>query len=310
VPDIISHTLTALIVSILLGMADKCEKLASEYSGNSFCSYIANEFRFLTITKYPRTKSDYAEFSCSTQSPVAQFLVNMLLLFYSGILVLRVSFAVQRTEKPFPSLDSTGLCLVLALCFIFTICVHVTGWLLFTSLCEKFPTDRSRQFIKSHRLLIQRIFHFSFTISCSMIFIGRTVAGECPVGSAPVVLGFCIPTAETHGMPQDTVIMMLTSIYISVAVLRETSPSIVFLNWLITVVTLSFNALYMSSGISALYTTIYACASFLIIISMMHRNFDVYITTRKLERALLENERMAAVELAHEMGSMIANVAQ
>lgn len=108
--------------------------------------------------------------------------------------------------------------------------------------------------------------------------------------------------------PTDFLVLMFLPL-LAFFLIRETYLESVAVSWLISIATITYCSVYMTSAPMLIPIFIYAYVSVLILYDSDRQNSDMILVIERLHLSLLENERLQEEAQARELRAIIGNVA-
>lgn len=251
----------------------------------------------------------YAEYVQKSQCTRSVFAVNIVWLIYSFFIIGR---CVRSLHEGQPIVQIVSIIILLL-----NVIAYFCNWSLFLILAYKdrdLVAPNSSSFmmrLKSNKMLIQAANQIVTLVILAMYLFAREYDNNC----TSTILGAWknadrCSLDQTEGlMPTDTFIVMMFIPLQAVTIMRETRLWLIGGGWLFIIFIFCVISGISKSPTNAFSTFLYLCISSIVILDILRKNFEKFLTTVKLQETLDENERMAASEMANEMRHMIANVA-
>lgn len=269
----------------------------------SFKDIVIQKLNFILIpAKDPIIRQEFNAHISQSQSAFKQLALSMILLTFTSISISKVFPRLMSNSETYP-----GARVVYVILIVLMIVMNISGLLLFVALFNKSENNFLSNIYK-RRSTIQAVYLFCLSAFESLYFIARIFEGDC--GDAITNNhGFCNVYEQTKGVPPNSLTSLICFTFIAVSILRETRFPLILSIWLMAVIAYLFSALRIDPANLILGCLVFIVISALIIIDIMNLNFEMFLTARKLQTALDDNESMAAADRANELRHMIANVA-
>eukprot|EP00981_Chlorochromonas_danica_P013335 scaffold6182_cov164-Ochromonas_danica.AAC.3 len=191
------------------------------------------------------------------------------------------------------------------------ILVIMLSWLtLYFRYYEKHSPKRMTAAKRYMGSMVQNLYSIVLILSLAVRLCARMAYGECN-GNSILEQAFCNPNHSTHGLPEDTLVVVVWSPIMFPMILRDTDWIAVILHWLIATIAVIFcvidcQQLTPTTVGVAFIIPIY---SGIAIYSNQLQNVRSFVIQQQLAAVIKQNEEMAEELRANELRHMIGNVA-
>lgn len=200
---------------------------------------------------------------------------------------------------------------------ILSILVVLAGWLLYGCMREgSLVQSRGRCLLALTRTKswkevsdrVQCILYLLLVTVMGLVMIRRTWTGECS-NSGYWYIWTCNPSAASHGLPVDSIVILSAIPVLFSCVMRETRVTLTLLAWSMTMFCLIVCCVLVHSTSSYIVVLFYGIASSIVMFDSYKQYLLLYLLSRQLKKTIETNQRLADQNKATELRHMIANVA-
>lgn len=290
---------------------DEIEKLAVEIDLSTSWKKHINGSIWVLRPKDAITQAQFSDYISKNQSVVGQLVLNVVFILYSVLIIVKSVHEVAVHSSASGSFPGSVILCVGTI--VLTGVVYLSGWLFFAVLLFRNRVQSTFWAkLENQRLTIQWIWQVSFTLACVSFMTARTMSGHCsstPLNGWRYDPELCNNFADDGIFPPDTFLIMTMTPFLSVTILRETRIAVIGFCWLAIIASLSVCVIHLASFSSLTLLIIYVILSPMILVDILRSSYQQFYINQRLEKAIRDNEEMAAAERANEMRHMIANVA-